>query len=338
MTTDFSSMPSRLHGELDERTSMAARAIAYHVAFLDDYLRGILPHDLILIGAPTGIGKTDLALSIAASNARRGKHVHYLALEAEPAELERRTKYAMLARLAHARNVYAAGMNYSDWLLGRCEEICAPLNDEVDREIKQTLSTLFTFYRGAKFDAQDMAERIVKIHRQTDLIVIDHLHYVDSGDDENENRALGDTVKTIRDISLRIGKPIIVVAHLRKRDMRLKQLIASLDDFHGSSNITKICTQAITIERAHDVEAPKWYYAPTYMAVLKDRRAGAPGLVACVNFDRRLKSYANAYTLGRVTGSKWEPLKAMAAPSWARHHVAMTPEGPSPQAEMRVPE
>ena len=78
-----------------------------------------------------------------------------------------------------------------------------------------------------------------------DLIVVDHLHYVDGDDDENEHKSLGDTVKAIRDVSLRIGRPIVLIAHLRKRDARAKQLVATLDDFHGSSNVVKICTQAI---------------------------------------------------------------------------------------------
>ena len=36
---------------------------------LDDLLRAILPHDLILLGAGSGVGKTQLAMTIAAMNA-----------------------------------------------------------------------------------------------------------------------------------------------------------------------------------------------------------------------------------------------------------------------------
>ena len=78
----FSRSPDRLDGELEERLAEAERALKYHHAFLDDYLRAILPADLILIGAPTGLGKTDLALNIATTNALLGKRVHYFALAA----------------------------------------------------------------------------------------------------------------------------------------------------------------------------------------------------------------------------------------------------------------
>jgi len=333
----FSPMPARIRGELERRQAMAARALNYHQTFLDDQLRAILPHDLILIGAPTGIGKTDLALSIAAANASRGHRVHYFALEAEPDELERRTKYALLAKEAYRmRHPHAHDLNYTDWLLGNCEHVVGELNAWADQQILASLGNLQTYYRGEKFDHADLARYVLEHHKQSDLMVVDHLHYVDS-DDDNENRGLAEVVKTIRNVSLNVGKPFIVVAHLRKHDTKTKQVIPTIHDFHGSSNITKICTQAITLERAHDIEAPKWYLAPTYMAVLKDRRSGSSPFVAVVNFDRRSKSYDDTYSLGRIKSGKWDPLKVGEAPSWARSHRPMDMRKAEPSAQRDIP-
>jgi len=322
---EFRSAPARIAGELDERVRMAGRALSYGQPFLDDCLRAILPHDLVLLGAPSGVGKTDLALAIAAGNAKIGRRVNYFALEAEPRELERRLKFAMLVEAAiAASHPHASDLNYADWHLGRCEHVCRGFNAIVDQQILSQLCGLFTFYRGAKFDQADLRRSMLDVHRNADLIVIDHLHYIDTDGDESEARALGDTMKTIRDVSLRIGKPVILVAHLRKRDPRAKQLVATLDDFHGSSNVAKIATHAITIERA-PVESPRWYLAPTFLAIAKDRRAGAPGLVALTYFDRRFRSYRPHYTLGRLTdgGTKWEPIAMPDRPRWAQRHVPM---------------
>ncbi len=319
--SNFLSMPERIDGELEEREELGGRILPYHHSFLDDCLRGILPHDLVLIGAPSGVGKTDLALQIAASNAMTGKRVHYLALEAEPRELERRTKFALLCREAYqCSHPQASEMNYTDWLLGRCEHICGGFNSSVDKRITKQLGNLHTYYRGAKFDSRDLATAVLTVCDETDLIVVDHLHYVDADDDENEHKSLGDTVKAIRDVSLRIGKPIVLIAHLRKRDSRAKQIVATLDDFHGSSNVVKICTQAIALDHAYDIESPKWYLAPTYVSVLKDRRGGAPRLVALSMFDRRTKSYRPDYTLGRVEQSKWTEVDNGTQPLWAKGH------------------
>lgn len=334
----FRAMPDRVVGELARRQNLAARALQYHHTFLDDYLRAILPHDLILLGAPSGLGKTDLALAIATANARNEIRAHFLALEAEPDELERRIKYA---RLCHAvftdRHPRAHEMNFTDWYLGRVEDICGPYNAAVERSMEGELASCFTFYRGQKFGATELARTILEISDETDLIVIDHLHYVDVEDSEDENRAVTDLIQTIRDLTLRIGKPCLVVAHLRKKDERSHKLVPTLGDFHGSSNITKVCTQAVTLERASDVEAPKWYLSPTYMAILKDRRSGAPPYVALLNFDMRTRSYVPEYTLGRAKGRSWDEVTMTSVPSWARHHRPLTKEGaPTKQAPLQL--
>lgn len=319
----FLSMPARLGGEREERLALGARRLYYHVPFLDDVLRGIFPHDLILIGAPSGHGKTELVNSIATANALKERRVAVFALEAEPRELERRAKFGWISTEAHLRRIPRRGeLNYTDWLAGECEDIVGELDREADRWFLSSLSTLRTFYRGQSFDADDLAKAIEREHRVCDLIIVDHLHYIDVDDSKGEASAYGEVVKTIRDVSLRVGRPVILVAHLRKRDPRMKQLVAQLDDFHGSSNISKICTQAITIERANVVEAKSWYLAPTFVSVLKDRRSGAPPFVALTEFDRRTKRYADTYTLGRLTkgGTDWEELKPNDRPGWANGH------------------
>jgi hypothetical protein len=304
---EFATMPARLHRERERRVAQAAKALQYYNPFLDDCLRAILPNDLILLGAPTGLGKTDLALSIALSNAMHERRVAYFALEAEEMELERRVKFAWLCNEAYRRNIPRKGeLNYSDWYLGRCEDIIGPdLDREADQHFLSNLGGMWTFYRGQRFDRGDLKKNVEAVHPLVELIVIDHLHYVDADDEENEHRALGDTTKTIRDLALVIGKPVLLVAHLRKKDGRSKALIPSIDDFHGSSNITKICTQAITLGRATGVELPdlKWWQAPTFMSVLKDRRAGAPPFVALTMFDKRTRRYDDTYTLGRLINS-----------------------------------
>lgn len=321
---DFHPMPTRVAGERGRRVHAAARALSYQIPYLDDCIRAILPHDLILIGAPTGAGKTDLTLAIAMANAMKERRVAYFALEAEPDELETRTKFSWLSQeLYRANHTHRGDFNYVDWVLGRCDHVVdSELDQRANQWMLEKLGGLRTFYRGRHFDGGDLQRAIETVHEHVELIAIDHLHYVDASEDQDEHRALGDTVKTIRDVSLRIGKPIILVAHLRKRDPRAKQLVPTIDDFHGSSNITKIATQVITIERAHNIEAPKWWLSPTFMSVLKDRRAGTTGLVALTYFDRRTRTYSDKYTLGRLVkgGTDWEQLKILDRPGWAHGH------------------
>ena len=322
MVTDigFRSAPERIDGERQRRLDLATRALKYHHSFLDECLRGIRPHDLVLIGAETGAGKTDIATAIAKANARDGRRVHYFALEAEPDEIERRIKHALLFGLAvKAQDARAFDLTFVDWMHGRCEDIVAPYEADADRLMRERYGTLKTFYRGESFGHADVQRLFKAVRDDTDLIVLDHLHYVDLADDESEHRGFGRTVKMIRTVALELGKPVILIAHLRKRDLRAKQIVPHIDDFHGSSELAKNVTHAIMLAPARDVEA-KWYQAPTFVYVPKDRHAGATGLVALCTYDRRSRIYTPTYELGRAvdSGTKFEPLKLAEYPRWAR--------------------
>jgi hypothetical protein len=347
---DFHPMPARLVREREERVAMGERAMLFQQTFLDDCLRGILPHDLILIGAPTGMGKTDLALAIAMANADAGRKIVYFALEAEPRELERRTMYQLLARevfLAARKHQIDVedthALNYADWYMGRCEKLCAPFYERVQVQMLHRFGSLRTFYREQKFDVIDLANAIEVIHPHVDLIVVDHLHYIDAVDEKaNETRELHEATKTIRSIALDIGKPVILIAHLRKRDKKLRQLVADTDDFHGSSNVTKIATQVIAIEHALSITPSKPYLSPTFFSVVKDRKAGAQRLVAVAQYDRRTKSYERTYTLGHLikSGTDWSEISGDDVPKWAKHHRPLEPvehNAPEQQPQLAMP-
>lgn len=328
---NFKSSAERVLDERAARVANADKQLPYHHSFLDDYLRCIMPHDLVLIGAATGAGKTELARSIAAATAASGKHVHYFALEAEPFEIERRTKFSVLAGLVARRGVHlpiAGGMNYADWYSGRLERYLGELDDEAGAIVADRFKTLHTYYRGSKFDHEDIRRLFMAINTQTDLIVLDHLHYVDI-DDENENRGFKRTMKMIHGVALGIGKPVILVVHLRKKDQsRRKDLVPSIDDIHGSSDIGKICTRAIILAPAPKAAIEDCQVrsgtAGTFFSIPKDRVSGACHPIALVEFDWRAKTYADTYTLGRPArnGEKFEPLSQSEVPGWAVRHRA----------------
>ncbi len=337
MTDGLRSAPDRLgNEEREERARDGKQKLAYGMEFLDDHLRGIFPHDLVLIGAPSGIGKTEIALSIASHNASRGKRVTYLALEAEPRELERRIKFRLMARLAwdernrqlrtgkHISGVpFLADLDYAMWRGNEHSAFVDGFDLEAEAMVNETLRTLSTFYRGKHFNAEDLAKVIREQADKTDLVVVDHLHYVDAMDSSDDNTAISETTKSLRTVALEVGKPVIAIAHLRKKDSRSAMLTPSIDDFHGSSNLTKIATQVVTIDRATWIEQPSTTVSPTAFSVVKDRRGGARRLVALTMFDLTRNTYLPGYTLGRAEAGKWKPLETSQLPHWARNHRAM---------------
>ena len=316
---NFATAPERLRGEAEERRALVARKISFGVPFLDDICRGILPHDLILLGAYPGAGKTQLAANIAQIAARAGKRVTFFALEAEPREIERRIKYRCLVNAALADNATDnERLSYADWYHGDCDRVLAPYVDRVDAEVESEYATLTTYYKGKEFTANDLGRLLLVRREHADLVVVDHLHYIDYGEDEGEHRGVKRVVMTLRDSALSMGIPMLVIAHLRKRDRSRPQLMPTLEDFHGTSDIGKIATKAVLLARAADREDSRPHIASTYMRVSKDRIVGATPYTAIVGFDLRTAGYEPGYRLGRIANNAWEPTPWGERPRWAK--------------------
>lgn len=326
----FIPAPTRAIEEKFERMEQSKSILSYGVQFLDDSLGGIIPNDLIFLGARSGFGKTGLANNIARHNASKGYPVHYFALEAENGEMERRSKFSILSDLFY-KNVprekwpIPGTINYLDWRLGRLEAVLAPFEAEAVEIIKQDLKTLYTLYRtSGEFGLETLDRHLSTIAKDSSLIVIDHLHYIDI-EGENENRAYKDITKKIRDSCLKNGVPVIVIAHLRKEQsgMRQKALVPSMEDFHGSSDLFKIATSCIMLSPAFDEAKTEPYLWPTYMRSVKTRlemvRTRYTGIL---DFNAKNNLYEAPYRLGRLVSgdTEWQELEAadLANIHWAK--------------------
>jgi ABC-type lipoprotein export system ATPase subunit len=317
----FKTFTERVRGERADRLKYAAETMSFGVRFLDKALGGIMRNDLIILGAKTGIGKTELATIIAGVNAARGKHVHYFALEAEDREIERRTKFKLLSQMVRQFNYSGVlRMNYLDWHAGKLEDLTEPHEGRIETLLAEKFGTLHTYYRNGQFDSDELERLALAIQDQTSLIVIDHLHYVDSTD-PNENRGYKVIVKRIRDLALSIGKPVIVVAHVRKGDRRQLQLVPDLEDFHGTSDVPKIATKAIMLAPAFDHPGEESHLWNTYVAPRKCRADGSrTRYIGMVQYNARTGAYEDGFTLGRTdpSGEKWTELDAADYPLWAK--------------------
>lgn len=319
---EFVSSAERMVSEPIRREALIKNTLRYGVGFLDDQLAALCSHDLVLLGASTGAGKTQMATAIAASNAEDGKRVVFFALEAEEDEIERRLKYQITQRICREQGL--GGQRYVDWYLQRGTKAQRDAEWRAHEEFIGRFKNLITFYKSAPLFAEGLTARMEAMAQDVDLFVVDHLHYIDSID-ENEQRAIRDMVARIRDMALQVGKPVVLVAHLRKREGR-KIILPDLEDFHGSSNVVKIATHAIMLARApHDPNFVSANVRRTLVHCPKDRRDGSSGFVALCEYDADAGLYRKNYQLGRVSqaGERWEPINHD-APAWARNHRQLT--------------
>jgi len=316
----FAASSQRVQGEAADRVQLGKHILTFGVKFLDEALGGITRRDLVLVGAKTGVGKTQCATNTALANCRAGRRVHYFALEAEDMEIERRMKFQIIAAMYYRQ--YSAGhrIRYLDWYLGRLEHVVGHLDKRATEELGELVKNLRTYYRVDNFTGDDFAKHLAAIQDETDLVILDHFHYVDT-DDKDENRGQKRVIKQIRDSALRAGRPVLVVGHVRKSDPRNAPLVPTEEAFHGSSDLVKIATKAIMIAPDYDTRSDDRSRWPTYMQIAKCRQdSSLTRHVARIVYDTRAESYETRYLLGRLTdgGKTFEQLAPVDVPDWAR--------------------
>lgn len=300
-----------------------SKKISFGIDFLDDALIGLLPTDLCLIGAGPGIGKTALATEISKSNSMNKKKVVFIALEAEPNEIEMRLRYQIMAGLYYRdqnRN-NDFHMDYRAWRFGQGIEILSKYNVECAQIFAERYCFLDTVYRTSCFDFNALQKTLEKTKHYADLVVIDHLHYFDTSGKFNENKEITDLIKNIRDLNVFYQKPIILVAHLRKDFQGLKP---QLSDFMGSSNIGKQATISIMLANNEQGFDATDQTAQSIFSIVK-ARTGSVGVCAIKNYSIKHQGYLQGYRLARVFSKddkqRIYPLELDKYPGWAKNAI-----------------
>ena len=316
----FIHSPDIAFDEIKLRMKNEEGLMKFGVDFLDEATEGILSNDLILVGARSGAGKTQFCCNVAWSNVQSGRKVHYIALEAEYAEIERRIKYGIFSELYFSRHKgNEHQVSFKNWMLGRLSVTLANLEAEAAEIFKTKSQGLHTYYKQEAFDVKRFIETVMSCARDTDLIIVDHVHYFDF-DDANENRAIKEIAMAARDLAIHQGKPMILVGHIRKSDRNSTDKVPGMEEFHGSSDLFKIATKAITI-------APGDNYtrdgkAETFMRIVKDRFDGSlQRHMASLVYDIRKGTYEQNYKLGPEKQKRSEEFREYSPsdiPRWVR--------------------
>lgn len=297
-------------------------------------MSGILPGDLCVIGAPTGEGKSSLAIEIAKANVKLGNRVVFFALEAYEGEIEDRLKWQKICRKYYSQN--SDPISFRGWKLGNYKNSnIETIEKEAIEENVYSDRLLFRYTNSGDYNVENFQNELLSLicqekiqalegkeAKKTDLVIIDHLHYFDYGN-EKESSAVRKITKTVRDMAITYKLPIILISHLRKKNPNSNEIIPDIHEFHGSSEITKRGVTIITMSPAWDIEQTEWYLHPTYFRICKDRfDSGAfKRTVICQNFDFKSRTYEDNYDLYKLTkgGTQKEKIMSDKKPFWARH-------------------
>jgi len=178
------------YGELLEEASKTRQSLSkssicsYGLKVLDEYIGGILPSELVVIGADSGLGKSELAYIIALENAKNGKNVLLLALEGDLHEIALRH----LQRLINEEkiNLHLKTSPYRFNLDPQIKVIEEKVIKDMSTKIKDNLRI---FKKTQIPTLQNVRDLIMRWKDWADMIIIDHLHYIYL-DRDDENREI----------------------------------------------------------------------------------------------------------------------------------------------------
>lgn len=292
----------------------------YGIQFLDDALLGISRNELIVIGAGTGFGKTELLTNIAL-NASKTKRVVFFALEAEKREITHRLIYKQFSEDYFALKsnlrppIKVKRMNYQAYRLGRLGDAIIPLILAATDKVERQISNLQIIY-AEDLTIEVLIEFIEGNYNNYDLWLIDHLHYFEWDDELEGVRHL---MKAIRKIGTKREVPIILASHLRKKD-KYSNDFPEISELHGSSEISKRATTIIFLGEPKngkfELETDK---KPTIFHIAKCRHDGSLrhfyGLHFFDHFERK---YSPHYFLLELKGKEFEAIQEIKKmPHWS---------------------
>jgi len=285
----------------------------YSVKCLNDFLLGIIPSELIIIGADTGTGKTDLVNNIALINAQKGKKVYLISLEGDKDEVVNRWKWNIICD-EYYKNPTGIKMHYSLFTTNRIKGI-DHLIDIAEKKLSEIDGHLEIFDRSFEFSVDTLTQQMELIKKDAQLIVIDHLHYFSLFDEESEAIQISKIMRTIKKLTEEYKIPIVLVSHLRKKGK--DRGVGDNEDFMGSSNIAKVASTAIIMNPCYEMNLNDKF--ATVFRVTKNRAGMKQNIGFCVYYDINLRQYSKYYELIKITQNN-QPYKIKEEdyPSWAK--------------------
>lgn len=329
---DFLEWNKSYHQEREEREETNPDTLCtYGVKALDDALFCIGKNELVVLGAETGMGKSELSLFIAQNNAKQGKRVAVYYLEGGHKEAIRRMKWRDITAKYYADYKYTkTDMDFKKWMYNKTQsELLMKLEGEVYKEYTEKYrDNLYLYSTSKNFTCEKLMTSLLSFHElfttslDLDLIIIDHLQYFSLSKEDNEITEISKILREVKHITEYYNTPVILISHLRKRGKNAG--LPTHEDFYGSGNIAKISTTSIMISPATDRDSLSQNIYPTYFRIVKSRVGVRPNYAFLVDFDLNQRKYAEDYSIYRINSFGEVGDNALSnseLPKWARKNI-----------------
>ena len=312
---------------------------SYGIVPLDEAQVCIMPNELVVIGADSAVGKTELCLQIARHNLHQGKRVALYHLEGGWLEAVSRMKWKdiCLEYYLNRNPREFINMDYRNWILNNVSRdekaVISGIENIIWERYKNEYHNNLHFFsskNGLTVDGflmslldhhkweKDNETPIAKIKFNLDLIIIDHLQYFSLIRGENEISEITEILRQVKNITDNFNVPVVLISHLRKKSK--DRGLPDQEDFYGSSNIPKIASTAITLAPDFTNENLSGGIFPTWIRIVKSRIGIRPNYAMLVNFVQNTKNYEDKYKIHKLTSEGYaleRSLRKGEMPLWA---------------------
>ena len=264
--------------ELEERVKNNEEITGLLTGFmkLDDILNGLKPGELITIAGRTGMGKSTLALQIAYNIAYAGRRVLYFHQEGNLTETNNR----LISQVLEIPNEKIKKARLDNIELDRIRNFLAS-------PIKLT----FDFTPGVTIEHIRQTARKTKIkYGKLDLIIVDHLQFMEYPKANSDNSAIGKITKNLLRIAKRFNIPVILLSQLN-RTADKENRPPRLSDLRDSGNIEQDSHIVMFIERGlHADPKARLEYNEGRLYIAKNRN-GKAGVYTRLTFQPNFVKY-----------------------------------------------
>ena len=193
-----------------------ANVIKYGYEFLDEKLIGIDTADLVILGAPTGKGKSTFMRSVARSASMQGYKVMYFILEDNPVRTEENEIYLAVNKMRElqGKKLYP----YEQYVLGEINK--KTLYQEMldlSKSVNMNVAKNLHWVSGkASTTGTEILEKMEQEKDNYDLFIIDHLHYIALEGKESKQLSVEYFMKALSKIVSENSLRVLMASHYRK--------------------------------------------------------------------------------------------------------------------------
>jgi replicative DNA helicase len=220
----FNDQYERMAAAMDDEASGTNRFLATGLSDLDRMLSGIEPSDLLILAARPAMGKTSLALTIAANVARRGKSVGIFSLEMSKEQLTNRI-------LSSAAVVDGWKLRAGKLTTLEADNVAAVMERDADLPIYIVDTAGLT-----ALELRSRARRLKATHG-LDFIVVDYLQLMAGTNPNNRVQEVSEISRSLKALARELNVPILCLSQLSRAVEGRDNKVPNLSDLRESGQI-----------------------------------------------------------------------------------------------------